>query len=236
VSKGMKVRSFYPATIQLDDPETGELREVAIRVKRMDLDTFSRWAKDCKRSEDPASNRMLGRKPDGEEQEKDDQGNYKIDAEEVARRRLVEMTDDERKRYDALDAEDEAFSKKFLAESIRQYVTVEDGELSYEDENGEEVTVRTGVQLLKLYGARRDVLAQLIRAIWQENTVSANTKKVWRSLSALRRSLNAQALAAVGQIPAPIVDAAGTAASAEIEDAPDRHQIPCGLEAQPSAP
>ena len=115
-------------------------------------------------------------------------------------------------------------------------MTVEDGELSYEDENGEDITVRAGAQLLKLYGARRDVLAQLIRAIWQENTVSANTKKVWRSLSALRRSLNAQALAAVGQIPAPIVDVAGTAASVEIEGAPDRHQIPCGLEAQPSAP
>ena len=102
----MKVRSFYPAAIQLDDPETGELHELAIRVKRMDLDTFNRWAKDCKRAEDPASNRMLGRKPDGEEQEKDGQGNYAIDAEEIAKRCLAEMTDGERQRYDALDAED----------------------------------------------------------------------------------------------------------------------------------
>jgi hypothetical protein len=216
----IKVRRFFNSNITVDDPDTGESRELKIRVTRFDNDAFGRFERDWRRAGDPPSNRLTQvRKQDGDEQEKDDAGNFKVALHIVMERRLAEMTTEERAHYDELDAADEAFAKQFLMDAVTAHVRVLDGEMVDEDEEGTEVPVTTGAQLLKIYAGRADVLRQLLTCIWTENTMSANEKKVRRSLFALSRSLNEQAMVAVGARQVPTADAAENAASVGIADA-----------------
>jgi hypothetical protein len=232
----LKVRRFYPSTITVDDPES-TTREINIRVTRFDNDTFGVFEKNWRRVGDPPSNRMTQvRNTAGDEQEKKENGEFVIPLSAVMERRLAEMSTEERAKYDALDVQDEAFAQKFLVDSITAHVRVPEGEMVDEDEEGNEVPVTTGAQLLKIYGGRGDVLRQLLTAIWTENTMSAAEKKVRRSLYALSRSLNEQAMVAVGLKQVPTADAAVSAASVEIEDATQSAQvIPFGSAETPNA-
>lgn len=199
-----------------------------MHVKRFDLDEFAKFDRDYRRVGDPPSNRMLlTRKPEGDEQEKDEQEKFKISLNTVAERRLAEMDVVARAAYEKQDAEDEKFSKQFLVDAISTYVTVPAGEV---EDNDEPVT--TGAQLVRIFGARADVLRQLLQAIWTENTLSAAEKKVRRSLSGLSRSLNEQTLAVLGQTPVPTVEPAANAASVEIAGVTASGEtIPSGSEA-----
>lgn len=205
----VKVRSYYPVTIPIDDPETGDKQNVKMRVRRLNIEEFAAFSAKFRQSSNHPSRALVARLPDGDEQEKDDTGAFKVSDERVLERRLVEMSDEERARYDAMDAAEETFAREFLRESISIYITVESGEL-FEEKDGKDEPIINGVDLVRLYGARRDVLSALLNAIWSENTLSAHEKKALRSLSDLKRSLTERALVAVGTKPetiAPSVDA-----------------------------
>jgi hypothetical protein len=228
----IKVRRFYDSTITVDDPETGESRELPIRVTRFDMETFSKFEKNWRRIGDQPSNRMIQvRQQNGDEQEKDEKGEYVVSLRTVMERRLTEMTAEEREAYDKQDAIDEEFSKKFLIDSVCAYVRVPEGALIDEDDNGNEVAVTTGEDLIRLYAGRGDVLRQLLTAVWTENTMSVAEKKVRRSLFALSRSLNEQVKVAAGLKLVPTAGAAENAASVEIVGAMESEPvIPSGSE------
>ena len=213
----MKVSRFYPSTIWIDDPETGENKEIRIKVKRFSVEEGAAFSRNYHRSANPPSAAMVARKDTPEEQAKDEKGVYKLSDEEIKARRLLEMDEETRRQYDEMDEDEEAFSRTFLVETITNYIRVEPEQIFEETDGGEWKSVVDGAGLLRLFGGRQDILFQLLRAVRQENTLSAAAKKVLKSLSDSARSSVAQRMAAVGQKPEPTADAAETAASAGTE-------------------
>lgn len=215
----MKILNFYPTTILIDDPETGAAVTVRVRVTRMSLDQSSRFKRDYYRSANPPSKALLARRPDGDEQAKGPDGKFLLSDDLIRARRLMEMSDDEREDFDRREDEEEAFSVQFLTRSITDYIAVEPEQLYEDGQDGKPRSITTGADMLRLFGGRSDVLAQLLRAIDVENTWSTAGKNALRSLSASARSSDAPQPVAVGPKPEPTAADAGTAASAPTEDA-----------------
>lgn len=107
---------------------------------------------------------------------------FLVPDEEIRRRRLVEMTDGERTRYDRLRAEDAEAYGRFLSEALGQFVRVAPGQLAFE-EDGEVRDVLDGEQLAKCYGARTNILQQIALAIRAINEMTEAQKNDWRSRS-----------------------------------------------------
>lgn len=228
----VKVRRFYETVLHVDDPDApGLMAKVPLKVKRLSLEEMSDFKRDYQRLADPPSNRLIFvRKPEGEEQERNEKGEFVVPLEVVSQRRLVEMTPEQRVEYDTLDAEDEKFAKVFITRAIVNYTQVPTGEL--EDEEGTPIT--TGADLVRMFGSRRDILLQLIVSIWAENTLSASEKKVQRSLFDLKASLNQSLLEVLGQKQAPIAEPAENAASVETGGVTGLETTLSGSEALPS--
>lgn len=220
----MKVRSYYPTTIQIDDPDTGELVTVRVRIKRLTLEQASRFKRDFYRSGNPPTAALLARTPDRDEQAKTTVNGveqYVLPADVIRARRLAEMSDAERAELLRHEDEEEQFSIEFLAGVIRDYVSIEDGQLYEDVEGGEQRPIISGEDVLRVYGGRSDVLRGLLWAVFAENTLDAAAKKASRSLFDSARSSDARPSAAPGPTPAPTAADAGTAASAATEDARD---------------
>lgn len=204
-----KVLSYYPTEIQIDDLEVG------IHVARLDLDQIEKFKADYRRLSDPPSNRLIFVRRDTPDEQEHENGEFKFPLAAIAERRLREMTPEQRAEYDRLDAEDEAFGKRFLVESVTGYITVPEGQL--EEEDGTPIT--TGRQLLRLYAGRSDVCQQLIIAIWAENTLTASEKKQQKSQFTSRRSSSRPSPEVPGPTPAPAASDAASVVSAASEGA-----------------
>lgn len=146
---------------------------------------------------------------------------FVIPLEEIRRRRITEMTPAERQAYDDLDAEEDAFADKFLADSIAAYVTVPEGELQETDvETGAVTSITSGADLVRIF-ARIDqaILVGIVNAIRIENSFPESRKKAWRSLFDSFASSKAPATDPAGSEPEPTADAAAPKASVQAEDA-----------------
>ena len=66
---------------------------------------------------------------------------------------------------------EEAEAKAFISDSIGQYVTVDDGELFADG-----MPITLGEDLVRLFGAREEVLSELLMTIFLENTLNADQK------------------------------------------------------------
>lgn len=226
----LSFRSVYHTSILVDDPDTGEVSELPINVARLGVEAMAVFMRDYQRMSDPPSNRLIFvRKPEGEEQERNANGEPVVPLSVIATRRLAEMTDEQRAKYDKLDAEDEAFARAFLIRAVCEYITVPEGALEFDG-----VPVLDGKGLLRVFGGRRDVLQQLLVAIYAENSMSAAEKKVQRSLYDLKRSLNRQLLEVAGPKREATADAAASAASVPNEDAANQAATLSGLEVLPN--
>jgi hypothetical protein len=216
---GISVKNYYPATVKLDDDQ-GDQSDVTIHIKRLTIPEYAVFKTQFARVGEPPSNKMLARQPEGAEQARDDHGLYKISESRVRESRLAEMDAATRATYDRLDAEDEAFARQFLLDTVRAYISVPDGEITWEGR-----AIRTGEDLIELYHAQLEVIQLLVRTVLTENTLNNAQKKALRSLSDFQRSLNARVLGRAGRTPdgtAASVDAPATApvaaATASIED------------------
>jgi type II secretory pathway component HofQ len=242
----MKLSSFKKF-IPVDDPETGEVRDIAVRVKRMSVAEASRFRRDYTRSSNPLSNAFLARLPDGPEQEKKTvivkeatdsepavtRESFVIDESTIQNRRFLEMTPAERARYDEMDEAEERFSENFISETCRKYIRVVEGQNleavdDFDDPNAAPVAVRTGEDLINLFGGRQDLQRLMLRLVHMENEQDEPRKKVLRPLFGLGRSLGEHKTDQAGKIPAPTVESAENAVSAEPEDAPNPQPIPSG--------
>lgn len=229
----MKVKPYFPVPLTID----GE--EVVLRIKRMTDDEFGWFAARYTKVATPTITRVVSRAPSGLEQERDEQGRYRLSFEQLCEQRLEAMAGEERDRFIALTAEDEKEARAFLREAFETFVTVERG-LTEETLDGREVSITSGADLLRLFGARKDVLMTVLQAILNENTLDARQKKASSSPSASSTGSPALVKGRAGRRRATTAARAGTAASAAIGAAtsttPDASSGSTATSAPPGVP
>ena len=170
----MKVQSYYPATLIID----GE--EIILRIKRMDMAEHSEFSIRLAKVGMPTYVRFVSRASSGSEQEQNEKGEYLIPLEKIAEMRLADMDPERRAEYDTAVELDEEQAREWLTYVCEQFVTVERGLLE-ESADGAEISVTSGLDFLRIFGARRDVLQQTLEAVRLENELDAEQKKTWRS-------------------------------------------------------
>ena len=215
-------RRFYPHTFAVDvDPDTNEVQTIPLQITRMTVDQAKAFGAAWDRVMEPASARAIFRQPDGAEQEKSDRGVFVVADEEVRRRRLQAMTDESRAAFLAQAAADDTAEYHFLVETVRQYVRVAPGPrvLMEPETGGEPFDVSTGEDLVGAFGGHRPQLRKLALAVFCENTLSPQEKKLWRSLSASSPSSSGPAPAAAGPTPDGIAAPVDSVGSASLEAA-----------------
>lgn len=165
------LRSFYARTIRLD-PDSDP---VPIRIRRFSPDQLLAFQQGWGLIENPESERAIYRKA----------GEDDVPMGEVRRRRLVEMTPDERAAFDALEQHETARNLAFCCEQIRQHVTIDPSvRLVVQDDAGDPRTIRTGGEIVEVFAGNLSVLLELVGAIAAENVLSAEKKRAWRARSA----------------------------------------------------
>lgn len=205
----MKVRGFFPVTLIID----GE--EIVLRIKRMNMEEHSQFTGRFARVGTPTHVRFVSREITGPEQEQNDKGEYVVPFEQIAVKRLEALTPEDRLKYEARVQEDEAEAKEFLSWICETFVTVERG-LIEETADGKEQTVTEGIDFLRIFGARRDVIQQVLEAVQRENELDVNQKKTWRSPIASSHSSKGRRRARAGKKRRTIVK------PAEIADSPSK--------------
>ena len=226
----MKVRQFYPVTLSID----GE--DVALRVKRMTMDEHAEFIGRGVRVGVPTYVRFVSRESSGPEQEQDEKGCYAIPFEELAERKLLELSPDKRSEFEEASAADEAYAKEFLTWVFEQFVTVEKG-LVEELPDGSEKSITAGLDFLRVFGARSDVLHRVLGAVRKENELDATQKKSWRSLLDSSPSSNGRDQALAGQKRETTASPVGTEDSADSAVATKKQQDRSGsMDPTPSDP
>jgi hypothetical protein len=224
----ISIKNFYDRTVRIDDAE-GNVVELPVRIRRFSVEQLQEFAAGYRRCENRAADRFITRKPDGDEQEMQELVIGKMTVKvpmipdaEIRRRRLLEMSDADRERFEAQEAADETFIAEFSAKAIREHVSVKPGvRLLFETEEGSTRELQSGNDLAEAFAGNSSTLAALLNAVREENTLSADEKKRLRSLSALAASSSTSTPTAGGDAPAAIADAAeptGTAPSAAVTD------------------
>lgn len=209
------LRNYYERTIAVDDV-TGDAT-IPIRIRRFTPDQLLAFNQGWARIENPPSERAIYRK-DGEQD---------VPMSEVRRRRLVEMSPDERAAFEQADADDAAYAAEYCRTQMAANVSVSPSvSLVMEDEDGNRRAVKTGADLVAVFAGNLDMLLLFTRAIWEENTLNAEKKRALRRLSASSSSSaspapsNGERPAAIAAPVAPPDSASAAAASAPSDPTP----------------
>jgi hypothetical protein len=104
----------------------------------------------------------------------------------------------------------------WLLDTFEQYLTVVEGDLLDEDENGQMVVVTSGLQFAQMFSGQESLIGSVLAEIWLQNRLTESQKK---TLQLLRAS-------ASGSTPTPSPEPPGerpepTATAAEIEASVD---------------
>lgn len=113
-------------------------------------------------------------------------------------------------------AQREADSQAWIEEVFGKYLAVAPGQIWDEDEQRE---VTTGTDLLRVYGARTEFVAEALATIYMSNRMSEEQKNALRSRLASPHSSSEPDPIPNGAEPASIATAAEPKASAASEDA-----------------
>ncbi len=218
----MKVRQFYPVTLSID----GE--DVALRVKRMTMEEHSEFSTRLAKVGVPTYVRFVSRASSGPEQERSEKGLYVIPFEKLAEQKLPGLSPEKRVELEEATEADEAEAKKFLTYVFTEFVTVEKG-LVEELSDGSERSVVDGLDVLRVFGARRDVLQQVLEAVRQENELDARQKKALPSLIDSSPSSDGQDPGQAGPKPETTVSPVEIADSAGNGHATSQQESPSGL-------
>lgn len=201
----MKVSQFYPHDIEID----GEL--VRFRIKRMTVEEHIEFKQRARKNAEPTYVRFISREPDGIEQERDENGQFKIPLEKLADQKILALSLERRAEFEAELEKDEERAREFLKYVFGNFITCAGG-LIEDLADGTEQTVKDGLDVLRIFGARDDVLGELMAAVRIENELSPEQKKIYKSASDFMGSLSERGRDPHGPKPATI------AASAAIED------------------
>jgi hypothetical protein len=163
VSAKLSILPYHPALVLI------EQALVRVRVARFTLEQFKLFKREFDQINSEAHKRpLLIRHHGDEEQVGDDGKTFVIPDDEIMRRRLAEMTPEDRATYEKADA------------ALTDYVTVEEGEIEI-TENGVPRWLTTGAELVEFFGARQAVLRNVLAEVYLQNTASDALKNVWRS-------------------------------------------------------
>ena len=215
------MEKYFPVTLKIDD------EEIKIRIKRMDLEESGDFNRGLVKTGAPVWERFISRNGSGPEQERKSDGFFVIPFEALKDEKLLELTDERRAEYDAAEEQHEKESRAFLVWAFESFLTVESGLLE-DDDDGREIAVTDGLDFLRVFGARLEVLQEALSAIRLENSLDAAQKKVLQSATVSSRFSAELGSDPVGPKPAPIVESAEIEASVKIEDATNRHPGPSG--------
>lgn len=226
----ISLRNYYERTVQIEDAD-GNVVDLPIRVRRFTLEQLQAFSAARKRAQDNPAERQIYRKPDGDEQAKEPltyQGaTVQVPAvpdSEIRRRRLAEMTPEQREAFVREEEDAEARIAEFHRNAITEHVWVKPGvRLVVEDEGGQTRDVRSGADLLAVFGGNVTTLKALSDAVFEENTLSAEDKKKRRSLSDSMSSSPASRPSPAGDAPDATAVAAepkGSAENAGVTDDP----------------
>ena len=168
----MKVRSFFPVTLFIDE------EKIVIRIKRMNMEEHSEFSSRFAMVSIPTFARFVSRASSGPEQEQNDKGEYVIPLEKIASKWLDGLAPEKRLEYETAVEAEETEARQFLSWTFEHFVTVERG-LIEETPEGKEQTVTEGLDLLRIFGAREDVIQQILGAVRRENEFDVEQKKTW---------------------------------------------------------
>lgn len=177
------IKTYYDRTLTVD--VDGEPVEIPICVQRFSSAQLLDFTQRFKRVEDPPAQRLIYRKPDTDEWHQTPvtvRGTsfhvFTVSDEEIRRRRLVEMSEEERQRYEAQAADDDRYTSEFCADVITKYVWVKKRVRVVLDlEGGQPVEISTGESIARAFAGNLHVMRELVRAIKDENTLGAADKQ-----------------------------------------------------------
>ena len=222
-------RRFYPHTFEVDvDPETNAVQTIPLQIVRMIVDQGKAFNAAWDARMEPPSARSIYRQPEGDEQETSAKGVFVVSDEEVRRRRIQEMTDEPRAAFLAQEHVDASAEYDFCVDTVRQYVRVApalrpDGTthryLMELEDGGEPFELRTGEDLVRAFGGSLKQLRQLTRAVFVENILGPQEKKLLRLLSDSKPSSSGPTPAAAGPTPDATAAPVASVASASLADA-----------------
>lgn len=216
-----RIKNYYDRTIEIDAAD-GEIVKLPVRIRRFSIAQLQDYAIERTKAMEKPHLRLISRKPDGEEQEKREItfGTTTwpvpiVSDEEVHRRRLAEMTEEQRANYDRLYEESERTVAVFHEKTIRDHIKIPPHvTLVFELEDGTERQLRTGADLVEAFAGNWATLKALGDAVYEENTMSAEAKKKSRLLSDLTTSSPASIPTADGDAPAAIAASVATTGTA----------------------
>jgi len=198
----VKVASSYPTTLYID----GE--PLRLRVKKLTREQWIDFSAEMERS-----GRLLrGRELLLKDRQPGEDG---LTSEQVEAKRFMALSLHEREAQLEAEKAEELRAAAFTDASISAYVTAEADAL-YDEEAGRYVT--DGADIVRLFGQRPDVLAEILTAVLLENRLSAEQKKTLQVLRASQRGSSGRAVAP-GTTPDSTAAPAESEASAASADA-----------------
>ena len=218
----MKVQTFFPVTLVIDE------EKIVIRIKRMNMEEHSEFSSRFAKVSAPTFARFVSRASSGPEQKQNDKGEYVIPLDKIALKWLEGLAPDKRLEYEAAVEADETEARLFLSWACENFVTVERG-LIEETPDGKEQTVTEGLDLLRIFGARQDVIQKILEAVRGENELDVEQKKTWRSPTASSRSSKGRRRAQAGRKPKTIAKPAAIGDSPSKGDAKPNQNGRSGL-------
>jgi hypothetical protein len=202
------LRNYYEHDVPVDGVNGDET--IPLRIRRFTHAQLREFMEGWSRVENPPHERAIYRKAD----------EAGLDMDEVRRRRIGEMTTEERQAFAAQEAEDTAFNVTFCCEQIRQHVWVSpSAKLVMEDEAGDTKAIKTGADLAAAFGGNVEMLLMLTGVVLAENTLGGQKKRRWRSQRGSNASSSTPPPAVDGTKPDATATSAAPLASASPEDA-----------------
>lgn len=150
----------------------------------------------------------------------------------------AEMRAKLREAQNAQDRKDDTsseLSEELLKEAIVRFVRVE-SEVILETEDGQELPIKTGEQLMDTFGGRKEVLLEIYAAVLRQNTLTPPEKKASRSPTDSSPSSGESAKDRAGPKRETTADDAAKEISADGEDVTSLAETPSGSTDPPETP
>lgn len=222
----MQVRDFYPYTLQVDGDE------IRLQIKRMDVDEWGWFSMGFSRISTPTVQRFVHRDPnDAYDMRTDDAGEFVESLEDLTERKRLRLGEERRRELHKAEDEDDAHAREFVKRAFAQFVVVAGG-LSRLALDGSEEPITKGLEFVRTFAARRDVLQEVLTQLYMQNTLGEDQKKALQSLTDSARTLRERSQAAIGSEPATTAQPAETPATvppADVSSPPATLSLPAAV-------
>lgn len=208
----LELSTWAPVELELEATAGAPARRLRFEIRTLTLAERGPFQDGYRQTFDPPWRAMLSRDADRpDELAKDDEGRFRMSAEEIATRRIHELADQEdgiqKFRRQQLDAEELRAAR--IADAVSAFVRVADGQQIALDGQ----PVKTGAQVVAAFAKYPAVLLELYRAIRRVNWLEDDRKKASSSRSGSSDGSTASPSGRPGATPGPIADDAASSGS-----------------------